>query len=72
MFPDLDRLDPNKPLVGKAFYVLVESHGIGASSRQVAVRPEGRDECAACENYRDCYDLSMAMLALTTALPVRT
>ena len=71
-FPDLDRLDLNKPLVGKAFEVLVESHGIGVSSRQVAVRPEGWDECTACENYRDCYDLSMAKLALTTALVAQT
>jgi hypothetical protein len=72
MFPDLDRLDINKPLAGKVFEVLVESRGIGVSSRQVAVWPEGWDECTACENHRDCYDLSMAKLALTTALAGRT
>lgn len=71
MFPDLDRVDLNKPSSGKAFDVLVKSHGIGVSSRQVTVRPEGWDECTACENYRDCYDLSMAKLALTTALAAR-
>lgn len=71
MFPDLDRLDANKPLAGKAFNVLVESHGIVVSSRQVTVRPDGWDECTACENYRDCYDLSMARLALATALAAR-
>jgi len=72
MFPDLDRLDINKPLAGKAFDVLVRSQGIGVSSRQVDVRPEGWDECTACGNYLDCYDLSMAKLALTTALAART
>ena len=71
MFPNLDRVDLNKPSSGKAFDVLVESHGIGVSSRQVTVRPEGWDECTACENYRDCYDLSMARLALATALAAR-
>ncbi len=72
MFPDLDRVELNKPSSGKAFDVLVESRGIGVSSCQVTVRPEGWDECTACGNYRDCYDLSMAKLALTTALAART
>lgn len=71
MFPNLDRVDLNKPSSGKAFDVLVESHGIGVSSRQVTVRPEGWDKCTACDNYRDCYDLSMAKLALATALAAR-
>ena len=53
MFPDLGRAAHNKPLAGKAFEVLVESRGIGVSSRQVAVRTDGWDECTACENYRD-------------------
>ena len=72
MFPDLSRLDLNKPLAGKALQVLVESHGIGVSSRQVTVRRDGWDECTACENYRDCYDLSMAKLMLAMALEART
>lgn len=72
MFPDLSRLDLNKPLAGKALQALVESHGIGVSSRQVAVRRDGRDECTAYENYRDCYDLSVAKLALAMALEART
>ena len=72
MFPDLSRLDVNRPLAGKALQVLVESRGIGVSSRQVTVRPDGWDECTACKSYRDCYDLSMAKLALATALDART
>lgn len=72
MFPGLDRLDINKPLAEKAFDVLVRSQGTGVSSRQVDVRPEGWDERTACGNYRDCCDLSMAKLALTTALADRT
>jgi len=71
MFPDMDQVNLNKPLAGKAFDVLVESQGIGVSPRQVTVRPESWDECTAFESYRDCYDLSMAKLALTTALDSR-
>lgn len=71
MFPDLERLDANAPLAGKAFEVLVESHLIGIASRQVKVRPDGWAECANCERYRDCYDLSMAKLALAMALRIR-
>lgn len=71
MFPNLDRVDLNQPSSGKAFDVLVESHGLGVSCRQVTVRPEGWDECTACEVYRDGYDLSMASLALATVLDAR-
>ncbi|MFO7898674.1 MAG: hypothetical protein R6V58_06400 [Planctomycetota bacterium] len=72
MFPDLDRLQLNKPLAGHAFEVLVESRGIGASSRQVKTKPDGWDECTACESYRECHDLSMARPALGAALAART
>jgi len=72
MFPDLGQMDFNKPLAGKAFAVLVESQGIGVSSRQVKVRPAGWEECIACDRYRDCYDLSMAKLAMAAALENRT
>lgn len=72
MFPDLDRLEVNRPLAGKAFEVLVRSLGIGVASRRVTVRPDEWSECTACEGYRDCYDLSMAKLALATGLGSRT
>jgi len=71
-FPDPDRLDFNKLAFGKAFEVLVGGHGIGASSRRVKVRPEGWDECAACDGSGDGHDLSMAIPALATALEART
>ena len=72
MLPDLGRLELNKPIRGRAFDVLVESRGIGVSSRQGNVRPEGREACTSCEHYRDCYDLSMTRLALATALAAKT
>jgi len=71
MFPDLDRLEHNCPLQGKAFSVLVESKGIGVSGRTVTVNPDQWKKCVACERYRDCYDLSMGKLLLTHVIDSR-
>jgi hypothetical protein len=64
MFPDLDRLENNGSLQGKAFTVLVESRGIGVSGRTVTANPDQWKKCVACEHYRECYDLSMGKLLL--------
>jgi len=71
MFPDLDGLDYNQPLAGGAFAVLVQSKGIGPSSRSVKVDPARWRQCIACERYRDCYDLSVAKLLLTHVVDSR-
>ncbi len=68
MFPDLARLEANQPLEGRAFTVAFASQGFGVQGWTVAVKPEGWQECVACPQYRDCYDLSMAKLALRQAL----
>jgi hypothetical protein len=72
MFPDLGRLDCNRPSTGEAFEVPVESHGLGVAARRVKVRPDGWDACTACENDRDCYDVSKAVLTLAAAVAART
>jgi hypothetical protein len=71
MFPDLDRLEDNRPLRGKVFTVLVESKGIGVSGRTITVDPDQWQACVACEQYRGCYDLSMGKLLLTHAVDSR-
>ena len=68
MFPDLERLEYNRPAQGKAFRVLVESKGIGVSRRSVEVDREQWDRCVACPCHRDCYDLSLARLLLAQAV----
>ena len=72
MFPDLDTLVRNREAAGRAFTVWLESRGIGVSARRVKVNRAGWEQCRACGNYRDCYDLGMAKLALGTALHART
>ena len=67
MFPDLSREVFNRPLEGKAFGMLVESH-MGISGRTLSVKMDGWKECVACPSYRECYDLSVAKLLLHGAM----
>jgi hypothetical protein len=68
MFPDLSRLEYNKPIEGRVFSVLVKSVGIGVQSRAIRVKTDEWRKCVTCESYHDCYDLSMAKLLLYGAL----
>jgi hypothetical protein len=68
MIPDFELLQYNKPTDGKAFRVFVENIGAGRQRREQEVKLEGWDECAGCADYRTCYDLSMAKLALHRVL----
>ena len=68
MFPDLLRLEPNKPNEGKAFAVLIERRGVGVQRRSVTVKSDEWRECVKCESYEDCYDLSVAKLLLQHAI----
>jgi hypothetical protein len=69
LFPDFEHLNyDNQPTDGKAFRVIVQKIGIGTQRRELVVKPEAWDECVACPEYRTCYDLSMARLALHGAL----
>jgi hypothetical protein len=72
MFPDMDTVEHNRQVSGRAFGVRVDSQGIGIAGRSVSVDREGWAQCRGCESYGGCYDLSMAKLALGTALHVRT
>jgi len=68
MFPDLDRLEGNRPVHGRVFEVLLESKGIGLSGRSITADQAQWKKCTACEQYRSCYDLSMAKLLLYLAV----
>jgi hypothetical protein len=68
MFPDLAQLEYNRPLRGRAFTVEARSLGIGVQGLDVKVEPAAWQACVACPEYRTCYDLSLAKLALYRAL----
>jgi hypothetical protein len=68
MVPDFEHLRLNRPTEGKAFRVFVESIGVGTQRRELTLKAEAWERCLECPEYRTCYDLSMARLALSGAL----
>jgi hypothetical protein len=68
MFPDLTRLEHNVPCRGQALTVELRSAGIGVQRRELRVDDQAWDRCAACPDYRTCYDLGLAKLMLRGAI----
>jgi len=68
MFPDLSRLEHNRPCKGKVFTALATSQGIGVQSRNLTVDDSEWASCQLCPVYQSCYDLCMAQLSLRSAL----
>ena len=71
MFPDVASLEHNVPCRGRAFTAEVRSQGLGIQSRQLKIDREACAKCVACPDYRTCYDLGMAKLALQQLLASR-
>jgi hypothetical protein len=68
MFPDFENLVPNKPNDGFAFSVFIERLGIGTQRRLLEVKRAAWDKCVSCGDYRSCYDLGMAKVAMQRVL----
>jgi hypothetical protein len=68
MFPDLARLEYNVPCKGKAFVAEMQSLGIGVQSTDLKTDAAAWAKCVACPDYRSCFDLCMAKLALQRAI----
>lgn len=64
LFPDFEHLKYNQATEGRAFRVFAENIGLGTQRRELTVNPDVWDECTACPEYRFCYDLSLAKLAM--------
>lgn len=68
MFPDTLHVDTNRVVSGKAFSYELPSMGLARSDRQVHVIGEAWEDCLSCHDFEHCYKLSMAKLALETAI----
>ena len=68
LFPDFEHLNYNRPTEGKAFRVFAENIGAGTQRRELTVKTAEWDECVECPEFRNCYDLSMATIALHDVL----
>ncbi len=68
MFPDFARLERKKPVSSPAFTAVITGTGTGPQGRKLEVKGEGWEKCAACPDYRTCYDLSLAKLLMNDML----
>jgi hypothetical protein len=68
MYPDLSRVEYNKVLAGKVFKVRINSAGLMVQSRRVECDLKEWEACQDCEQYRNCYDLSIGALLLQRAV----
>jgi hypothetical protein len=68
LFPDLTRLEFNAENRGRVASIIVESVGIGVQSKAISIDETAWKECIKHPNFRACYDLSMAKVALQQAL----
>ena len=64
LFPDLERLKTNKINRGRIASIYLQSFGIGLQKKELTVDEEAWSEYVKHPNFRSCYDLSMAKLAL--------
>ena len=68
LFPDLLHLDHNVENRGRVASIFIESVGIGDQDRRLTIDEAAWNECVKHPNFRACYDLSMARLAMEKAL----
>lgn len=68
MFPDVLSSDLTGRHVGKALSFSIQNIGLSRGQRSVDVDIAAWDECVSCSEFEDCYKLSMAKLALQSAI----
>jgi len=68
IFPDLEQLHFGKPLAGKVFQICVLSQGPGHRDRALDIDLESWQGCRQCEDFRNCYDFSLAKLEMQRVL----
>ena len=71
MYPDDLHLRDNMPNKGKVFAVyLSSSYGVTTTrtDRQIEVDVDEWDDCQQCPEFESCYKLSLARVALESAL----
>lgn len=67
-FPDLLRLVKNAENRGRVASIFIESEGIGVQDQRLTIDQAAWNECVKHPNFRACYDLSMARMAMQQAM----
>lgn len=69
MFPGTLHPVSDRPQKGKVFsFTLLSAGGLYRAGRKTEVNQAAWDECVRCPEFDHCYKLSMAKLALETAV----
>jgi len=68
MFPDVSKLQFNKPNPGKVATIEIESRGIGIQHRALLIDQPQWETCLKCDRFEDCYKLGMAKLLMQQTL----
>jgi len=68
LFPDFPHLIPNVLNRGRAFGVLIESHGIGTQHKEIVRYEAAWKKCLECHEFDRCLQVSLASLTLQKAV----
>ena len=68
IFPNLDHLQYNQHCKGKVFSVIVESKGLGHTSKRIEVNESEWTACRECKYVDSCHELCKAKLMLRHAV----
>jgi len=69
LFPTVNSPPTDRPIRGKAFGIeLKRAGGMMIATRLTNVDLDEWDKCVACDEFPNCYKLSMAKLALETGV----
>jgi hypothetical protein len=68
IYPDLERLQFGEPLAGKVFQICIRSLGPGHRDRKLDIDLNAWQCCRQCDDFRNCYDFSLAKLEMQRTL----
>jgi hypothetical protein len=68
IYPDLEQLQFGKLLTGKVFQISIHSQGPGHRDRKLDIDLNAWQDCQQCDDFRNCYDFSMAKLEMQRTL----
>jgi hypothetical protein len=68
IYPDLEQIQLGKTAAGKVFHICINSQGPGHRDRKLSIDLESWQDCRQCEDFRNCYDFSLAKLEMQRVL----
>jgi len=68
IYPDLERIQFGRPLIGKVFQIRVDSLGPGHRDPTLGIDEVAWQGCRTCEDFDNCYQFSNAKLQMQLVL----